>query len=149
MGRDKKFRQFSDYEGGMPPEAFEFVEWLITPPSMREPSTLTEFGQRIAGCSNTVLRNWQRKPVFVENWKRRAAEVGYDESLKLMLMEALHVRAMNGDNQASKLWMEASGNLAAPDARQERNQASSKELKPEEMSDEQVEAALAEMIEDQ
>ena len=60
----------------------------------------------------TTLRRWKNKPVFKQEWKRRIEDLQGSPERTQQLLDNLFARALDGDNNSAKLYLQATGRLA-------------------------------------
>ena len=90
------------------------LDWLITPPSEREPRTLSELAREM-GHERKTLQRWKNEKEFLEEWERRyLASVG-NPGRRQEIMDTLFKTATDADDpkhvQAAKTYMEIEGSL--------------------------------------
>ena len=97
------------------PKRIRFIEWLLTPPSEREPRLMTELAEEM-GLTRRTLTNWKtRDRDFMEEWERRyLTSIGSPER-KQAIMDTLYATATDPDDpkhvSAAKQYMEIEGSL--------------------------------------
>lgn len=117
----------------------EYLEWLVTPQPERQPRTQGQFAQKI-GVDPTTLRRWEKKPVFKKEWDKRVNEIQGSPERTQRLLDALYSKALEGDNRAAQLYLQATNRLVPAPAP---SQAST----PSELSDEELDKLLASIAE--
>ena len=134
--------------GGMPLEAMAYIDWLCTPPNERE-CTLPEFSKKIGVNMNTLYR-WKRLPVVREAWRRRAAELGVTDTMISNVIETLYQNAVAGDTAAATAFLRhvAPDATRAPRASAKPQETVTDPTPPAELSDQEIEARLAQMAEE-
>lgn len=117
----------------------EYLEWLVTPQAERNPRTQNQFAQQI-NVDPTTLRRWEKKPAFKKEWDKRVSEIQGSPERTQRLLDALYAKALEGDNRAAQLYLQATNRLlpAAPPPL-----ASA----PSELSDEELDKLIASMAE--
>jgi hypothetical protein len=89
----------------------KFLNWLCTPANGRVPSSQNQYA-KIEGVDETTLRRWKKKPVFKQEWERRVNELQSSPERTQQLLDNLFQRALEGDNNSAKLYLQATGRLA-------------------------------------
>jgi len=89
----------------------QFLNWLCTPASGRTPSSQAAYAKQV-GVDETTLRRWKNKAVFKQEWKRRIEDLQGSPERTQQLLDNLFVRALDGDNNSAKLYLQATGRLA-------------------------------------
>jgi len=89
----------------------KFLNWLCTPANGRVPSSQNQYA-KIEGVDETTLRRWKKKPVFKSEWERRVNELQSSPERTQQLLDNLFQRALEGDNNSAKLYLQATGRLA-------------------------------------
>ena len=114
----------------------QFLNWLCTPASGRAPASQTAYAKEI-GVDETTLRRWKNKPVFKQEWKRRIEDLQGSPERTQQLLDNLFARALDGDNNSAKLYLQATGRLAPVQLQVEHKGSVS------ELSDAELEAMIA------
>lgn len=89
----------------------KFLDWLCTPSVARVPSSQEKYAQ-VEGIDESTLRRWKKKPAFKAAWERRVAESQGSPERTQQLLDNLFQRALDGDNNSAKLYLQATGRLA-------------------------------------
>lgn len=89
----------------------KFLDWLCTPSVARVPSSQEKYAQ-VEGVDESTLRRWKKKPAFKAAWERRVAESQGSPERTQQLLDNLFQRALDGDNNSAKLYLQATGRLA-------------------------------------
>lgn len=96
-----------------------FIEWLTTPPPMREPATEEEFAAVIDVHPKT-LYNWKVDPEFKMVWHGETDKVIGGDDRRQQVMDALYAQASDPYHprsvQAAKLWGEWIEKMSPPAA---------------------------------
>jgi len=117
----------------------QYLEWLVTPGPERNPRTQAEMS-RLLGVDPTTLRRWEKKPVFKKEWDNRVSEIQGSPERTQRLLDALYAKALEGDNRAAQLYLQATNRLVvAPSAPQTTNAS--------ELTDEELDKLLANLAE--
>jgi hypothetical protein len=119
------------------PRQEAFLNWLVTPASGRVPSSQTAYAQQI-GVDETTLRRWKNKPAFKAEWEKRVAALQGSPERTQQILDNLFARAMDGDNNSAKLYLQATGRLAPVQVNVEHSG------KVTELSDSELDALIAE-----
>lgn len=82
------------------PRKMRFIEWLTTPPSMRDPETEEEFAAVIDVHPKT-LHNWKRDPEFKYVWHGKTDEVIGGDDRRQAVIDALFAAASDPFNPRS------------------------------------------------
>lgn len=118
------------------PRQEQFLNWLMTPAGHRDPSSQEKFAAQI-GVDETTLRRWKKKPAFKMEWERRVNDLQQSPERTQKLLDTLYERAMGGDNNAAKLYLQATNRLAPTQVQIEHSN------KPSEISDAELDALIA------
>lgn len=88
-----------------------FMEWLCTPSVGRVPSSQAQYAKSI-GVDDGTLRRWKNKPGFKQEWQRHVNDLQGSPERTQRLLDNLFDRAIDGDNNSAKLYLQATGRLA-------------------------------------
>lgn len=88
-----------------------FLDWICTPSVARIPSTQEAYAKQ-ENVDSATLRRWKLKPIFKAEWERRINEQQGSPERTQKLLDNLFDRAMDGDNNSAKLYLQATGRLA-------------------------------------
>lgn len=124
------------------PKQEQYLEWLLCPKGMRQPATQEAMADKL-GVDTTTLRRWQKKPNFVEQWKKRVEELQGSPERTQNLLDSLYERAMNGDIKSAQLYLQATNRLA-PQQVNVTTSSSASELSDKELEDLLASLAVAE-----
>ena len=117
----------------------QYLEWLVTPQPERIPRTQAEMARQL-NVDPTTLRRWEKKPVFKKEWDNRVNEIQGSPERTQRLLDSLYAKALEGDNRAAQLYLQATNRLVtAPLVSQTTSAA--------ELSDEQLDKLLADLAE--
>ena len=116
----------------------QYIEWLVTPSPDRVPRTQGEFAKHI-GVDPTTLRRWEKKSAFKKEWDSRVNEIQGSPERTQKLLDALYGKALEGDNRAAQLYLQATNRLAPPTVTVQGSSAS-------ELSDSDLDKLLASMV---
>lgn len=119
----------------------QYLEWLVTPTSARVPKTQAEFARQL-GVDTTTLRRWEKKDWFKTEWDRRVSEIQGSPERTQKLLDALYLKALEGDNKAAQLYLQATNRLLPPQTVINTSKAS-------DLSDDELEALIVSIAEHQ
>lgn len=129
------------------PKQIQFLEWLLTAPGEREPSSQAKLATEVLHVSERTLRDWKSQAAFVAEWDRRAVAVAGSPERTQRIMDALAAVAVNPEDpkmvQAGKLWADMAGVI-----RPKRTDAGVDRSKLLGMTQEQLKALYAELAAD-
>jgi len=91
----------------------EYLDWLCTAPSERVPATKTLFAESI-GLGRKTLHRWEKKDIFVSEWRKSVDEVQGSPERTQRLLDTLYNKALDGDINAGKLYLQATNRMAPP-----------------------------------
>lgn len=121
-----------------------FVEWLLTPPSEREPKALRDLATELRVSRNTLTTWKTRDKEFMEEWERRYLNSIGSPERKQAIMDTLYRTAIDPDDPkhvtAAKQYMEIEGSLKPQKQQIEITKA------PNDLSDEELDALLAQNV---
>ena len=118
------------------PRQEKFLNWLMVPPPNRVPSSQEKYAI-LEGVDETTLRRWKKKPAFKLEWEKRVSELQQSPERTQKLLDNLYERALAGDNNSAKLYLQATNRLAPTQLHVEHSQ------KPSEISDAELDALIA------
>jgi wyosine [tRNA(Phe)-imidazoG37] synthetase (radical SAM superfamily) len=113
-----------------------FLSWLLTPAGHRTPTSQDKLATEL-GVDETTLRRWKKKPAFKLEWEKRVNELQQSPERTQKLLDSLYERAMNGDNNSAKLYLQATNRLAPTQVHVEHS------TKPSDISDAELDALIA------
>jgi hypothetical protein len=95
---------------------------------------------RYLNVDPTTLRRWEKKPMFKKEWDRRVNEIQGSPERTQRLLDSLYAKALDGDNRAAQLYLQATNRLvpAAP---------TSQANAPSELSDEELDRLISSIAE--
>jgi hypothetical protein len=114
----------------------QFLNWLMTPAGHRTPTSQDKLALEL-GVDETTLRRWKKKPAFKLEWEKRVNDLQQSPERTQKLLDSLYERAMNGDNNSAKLYLQATNRLAPTQVHVEHS------TKPSEISDAELDALIA------
>lgn len=88
----------------------KYLNWLITPPHERIPSSQLKYCEENQ-IDPTTVRRWQKKPYFIKEWDRRVEELQGSPERTQRILDALYDKGVDGDVRAAKLYLEATHRL--------------------------------------
>lgn len=118
------------------PKQEQYLNWLVTPVPHREPRTQEQMAKKLEVDVST-LRRWQKKPHFATEWKRRVDELQGSPERTQKLLDTIYQRALDGDNKAAQLYLQATGRMAPTQVSVEHS------TKVSEISDAELDALIA------
>lgn len=103
----------------LPDERHElYLQWLVTPPSEREPASKNKYAAQI-GVHPRTLRDWEQREEFRRAWSKRAEDVVGDPSKVSEVLEVLRLQALDPTHrqyaQSVKIYLEAVDAIKPPD----------------------------------
>lgn len=117
----------------------QYLEWLVTPQPERIPRTQAEMARQL-NVDPTTLRRWEKKPVFKKEWDNRVNEIQGSPERTQRLLDSLYAKALEGDNRAAQLYLQATNRLVVAPPQSQTTSAA-------ELSDEQLDKLLADLAE--
>jgi predicted transcriptional regulator len=100
------------------PRHIRLVEWLVTPPSVREPQTQAGIAKEL-GVAPRTIRDWQQRDDVRRAWKKEADELVGDPSKVQEVLETLRQQALDPTHrqyaQCVKTYLEAVDAIKPPD----------------------------------
>jgi hypothetical protein len=88
----------------------QYLNWLLTPPHERIPSSQLKYCEQHE-IDPTTVRRWQKKPWFIKEWDRRVEELQGSPERTQRILDALYDKGVDGDVRAAKLYLEATHRL--------------------------------------
>ena len=114
----------------------KFLDWLCTPPNGRFPTSEKNYAAA-EGMDDSTLRRWKKKPSFKAAWEKKVSELQQSPERTQKLLDNLYERALNGDNNSAKLYLQATNRLAPMQVNVEHSQKTS------EITDAELDALIA------
>ena len=124
------------------PRQEKFLNWLCTPANGRMPSSQEKYAIQ-EGVDETTLRRWKKKPAFKMEWEKRISEQQQSPERTQKLLDNLYERALAGDNNSAKLYLQATNRLAPTQVQVEHS------TKPSEITDQELDALIASVAQSQ
>ncbi len=90
-----------------------YVDWLVTVPSERQPSSKQRYADQ-EGVSVETLRRWEKEPVFRKAWELRSSDVVGSPERAQNVLETLYTQALQGDVKAASLFLQATNRIQPP-----------------------------------
>ncbi len=118
----------------------QYVEWLCTAPSERQPATKKAMAVHL-GVDITTLRRWEKKDVFRQAWKDSVDEVQGSPERTQRLLDTLYAKGLDGDVKSAQLYLQATNRMAPPTVTVTSNKKSA------ELSDEELDSLIAAVAE--
>jgi len=88
-----------------------FLDWLVTPENGRVPVSQNAYAKE-TGVAPSTLTRWKSENPFNYEWRKRVDALQSDPSRTQELLDNLYERSLGGDNNAAKLYLQATGRLA-------------------------------------
>jgi len=112
MGNDARYWVMSTLDENVLDSRQEaYLDWLCSAPAEREPSSKRSYSE-LHHLAITTLRRWEKKEHFRKEWSRRVDEVVGSPERTQKLLDNLFDKAMKGDTNAAKLYLQTTGKLA-------------------------------------
>ena len=87
---------------GLDQRRIDFIEWLVDP---TRSGSQNEYAKRI-GVDHATLSKWKKESIFRTAWEKRLAELNVSPDRMQEVINAMHGRAVRGDVQAAKLYLQ-------------------------------------------
>ena len=72
----------------------KYLNWLITPPHERIPSSQLKYCEENQ-IDPTTVRRWQKKPYFIKEWDRRVEELQGSPERTQRILDALYDKGVD------------------------------------------------------
>jgi hypothetical protein len=118
----------------------QYLEWLCTAPSERTPPSKEKMASHL-GVNISTLRRWEKKDVFVEQWKASVDSIQGSPERTQRLLDTLYSKALDGDTKSAQLYLQATNRMAPPTVTVQSNR------KTAELSDEELDSLIAAVAE--
>jgi hypothetical protein len=83
----------------------DFIEWLVTPEAERQPRYAKEWAAE-RGVHEKTPQAWKRDRWFRAAWDMRLQQLNINPDRVQKLVDAIYDKALKGDVQAQKLYLE-------------------------------------------
>ena len=117
------------------PRQEKYLNWLMQPVGYRVPTSQEKYALE-EGVDETTLRRWKKKPAFKLEWERRVGELQQSPERTQKILDTLYERALAGDNNSAKLYLQATNRLAPTQVHVEHS------TKPSEISEADLDALI-------
>jgi hypothetical protein len=91
----------------------QYLDWLCTAPSERIPPSKAKMSVHL-GVNETTLRRWEKKDVFLAQWKTAVDDVQGSPERTQRLLDTLYAKALDGDTKSAQLYLQATNRMAPP-----------------------------------
>jgi len=91
----------------------KYLDWLCTAPMERVPASKAKYAVE-HGVDETTLRRWQKKEVFVNEWKKRVDDIQGSPERTQKLLDTLYDKALKGDTKSAQLYLQATNRMLPP-----------------------------------
>jgi hypothetical protein len=118
----------------------EYLDWLLTAPSERVPPSKKQMAVHV-GVDVKTLRRWEKKDVFLSQWKEAVDEVQGSPERTQRLLDTLYAKALDGDTKSAQLYLQATNRMAPPTVTVQSNK------KAAELSDAELDSLIAAVAE--
>ena len=90
-----------------------YLDWLCTAPSERVPASKAKYALEHQ-IDETTLRRWQKKEIFVTEWKKRVDDIQGSPERTQKLLDTLYNKALEGDTKSAQLYLQATNRMLPP-----------------------------------
>lgn len=119
-------------------EQQQYIDWLCTAPSERQPRTKGAMASQL-GVDITTLRRWEKRKHFREEWQQRVDEIQGSPERTLAVLDVLYKKALDGDTKSAHLYLQATNRMAPPTVEIKSDRKAS------DLSDEELEQLISAM----
>lgn len=91
-------------------EQEEYLAWLLTPETQRQPLLKREWAAE-HGVHQNTLTNWEKKKNFIERWRMGVEGLNQSPERTQRLLDALYDKGIDGDVRSAELYLKATGNM--------------------------------------
>lgn len=91
----------------------EYLEWLCTVPSERQPVSKNKMAEHL-GVDVKTLRRWEKKPAFRTQWQDRVDDIQGSPERTQRVLDTLYAKAVEGDVKSAQLYLQATNRMAPP-----------------------------------
>lgn len=92
------------------PKQEQYLEWLCTLASEREPKTKSDMA-RVLEVNRRTLTEWEHKGIFRDKWKVEIEAVQGSPERTQTMLDSLYERGVAGDVKSAQLFLQATGRL--------------------------------------
>ena len=90
-----------------------YLDWLCTAPTERMPASKAKYAIEHQ-VDETTLRRWQKKEIFVNEWKKRVDDIQGSPERTQKLLDTLYNKALEGDTKSAQLYLQATNRMLPP-----------------------------------
>ena len=90
-----------------------YLAWLLTIPSERVPASKNKYSMEMS-VDITTMRRWEKKDVFLTQWKARVEDIQGSPERSQRLLDSLYSKALEGDTKSAELYLKATNRMAPP-----------------------------------
>ena len=90
-----------------------YLDWLCTAPTERVPASKAKYAIEHQ-VDETTLRRWQKKEIFVTEWKKRVDDIQGSPERTQKLLDTLYNKALEGDTKSAQLYLQATNRMLPP-----------------------------------
>jgi hypothetical protein len=90
-----------------------YLDWLCTAPTERVPASKAKYAIEHQ-IDETTLRRWQKKEIFVTEWKKRVDDIQGSPERTQKLLDTLYNKALEGDTKSAQLYLQATNRMLPP-----------------------------------
>ena len=91
----------------------KYLDWLCTAPSERVPASKNKYSMEMS-VDITTMRRWEKKDVFLTQWKARVEDIQGSPERSQRLLDSLYSKALEGDTKSAELYLKATNRMAPP-----------------------------------
>lgn len=111
----------------------EYLDWLCTAPSEREPNSKNKMAVHL-GVDVKTLRRWEKRPTFLKEWEDRVQTIQGSPERTQRLLDTLYAKALDGDTKSAQLYLQATNRMAPPTV-QVKSDKATKDLSDQELDE--------------
>ena len=90
-----------------------YLDWLCTAPSERVPVSKAKYALEHK-IDETTLSRWQKKEMFLVEWKKRVDDIQGSPERTQKLLDTLYNKALEGDTKSAQLYLQATNRMLPP-----------------------------------
>ena len=90
-----------------------YLDWLGTAPSERMPASKAKYAIEHQ-VDETTLRRWQKKEIFVNEWKKRVDDIQGSPERTQKLLDTIYNKDLEGDTKSAQLYLQATNRMLPP-----------------------------------